>query len=199
VKKRVINVIMSLLFSITLVLTLISLTILNKNFIMKVLVSEGYVEKITEDINMDLKQQNIEYVILKKDTNEYLRAYVKSRYEYQKKDYKNIASDTINKHIMFMGNKDYKMYSYIVYAITLLMIIIVGNAFLKSKKTHDLANVFIYSFLFLVIIYGIIYFNIENMDEIIRSVLNIFNHIILGASIILLEIGIYKKRFKKLS
>lgn len=198
-KKQVINIVISILFSITLILTIISLTLLNKNFIMRVLVSKDYVHKITENINEDIKDLDADYVVLESDVEDYLKSYVKSRYKYEKKDYKNVASDIINEHILFMGNRNYRKYSYIIYVVTLVSIIITGNIFLKSKKRHDLASIFIYSFCLLVIVYGIIYFKIDNMGYIIKDIMDVENHIILGAGIILLEIGVYKKRFKKLS
>lgn len=166
---------------------------------MRVLVSKDYVHKITENINEDIKDLDADYVVLESDVEDYLKSYVKSRYKYEKKDYKNVASDIINEHILFMGNRNYRKYSYIIYVVTLVSIIITGNIFLKSKKRHDLASIFIYSFCLLVIVYGIIYFKIDNMGYIIKDIMDVENHIILGAGIILLEIGVYKKRFKKLS
>lgn len=84
-KKQVINIVISILFSITLILTIISLTLLNKNFIMRVLVSKDYVHKITENINEDLKDLDADYVVLESDVEDYLKSYVKSRYKYEKK------------------------------------------------------------------------------------------------------------------
>ena len=191
---------MSFLFSITLVLTIISLTVLNKNFVMKVIKDKGYVEVITSTINDEIIKEEKNYVISKENVESYLKEYVKSRYVYEVKDYGNEASDIINKHILFMGNKNYKKYIYIIYIGTLLSIIITGNIFLKSKRFHDLESIYIYSFIFMLFIYGSIYFNLDNMNYIVCEIMNVLNHIILGAGIILLEIGVYKKRrFKKLS
>lgn len=199
-KRRVVNILMSILFSITLILTIISLTVLNDRFVMKIIKDKGYVEKMTDNINNELKDENKDYIVLKRDVEKYLRDYVKSRYKYEKKNYGEYASDIINKHILFMGNRNYKKNIYIFYIITLLSIVITGNIFLKSKKLHDLDSIFIYSFILMVLVYGLFYFNIDNMHFIIRGIADILNHIILGVSIVLLEIGIYKKRrFKKLS
>ncbi|MDE5630999.1 MAG: hypothetical protein K2I70_05305 [Bacilli bacterium] len=199
-KKKIVNVVISILFSVTLVLTIVSLTVLNKNFIMRVVKNKGYVLEITNNINEDLMRENIDYQVKISDVEEYLNTYVKSRYKYEKKKYESIASDVINEHILFMGNRNYKMYSYIIYLITLISIVITGNVFLKSKRVHDLASIFILSFFELLIIYGMIYFKIDRLGYIIKDIVNILNHIRLGTGIILLEIGVYKKRrFKKLS
>lgn len=199
-KRRLVNVLISILFSITLVLTIISLTVLNKNFVIKVMTNKGYVDVITNAINEEIKVEDKDYVVLKDDVQNYLEDYVKSRYKYEVRDYGNEASDIINRNILFMGKENYKKYSYIIYVVTLLSIIITGNIFLKSKRFHDLASIYIYSFIFMVIIYGVIYFNIDDMNYIVGGIINVLNHIILGVGIILLEIGVYKKRrFKKLS
>lgn len=198
-KKKIVNISISILFSVTFILTIVSLTALNKHFVMKVMIDKGYVAKITNNINNDLKLEGIDYIASETDVKEYLQVYIKSRYKYEKIDYGNAASDIINEHILFMGDRDYRKYSYIVYVITLVSIIITGNIFLKSKKMHDLATIYIYSFGIMVLIYGVIYFNIDCMSYIVRELIDVINHIILGMGVILLEMGVYKKRFKKLS
>lgn len=197
-KKQVVNVSISILFSITIVLTIVSLTVLNDRFVMKVLDHNNYIFVIQEKINEDFKKNNIDRVIEKEEVKGYVKAYVKSRYKYEEKNYSSaMESKIINEHILFMGNKDYKFYSYIIYLLTLISIIITGNVFLKSKKYHDLANVYIYSFFILVFIYGIGYFNVDKFTLIVKEIVDLLNHIILGVGIVLLEIGLIKKQIIK--
>lgn len=199
-KRKLVNILLSILFSLTVILTITSLTILNDHFIMKVMDKLGYIEKIKDNINEDLKDNNLTYKVSLNVVKEEVNNYVKNRYKYEEKEYYNKKTDKIiNKYILFMGNKDYKKYSYIIYIITLISIIITGNIFIKSKKIHDLGNIFIYSFLIILIIYGIIYFNLDKLIPIVSGIIDVLNHIFLSAAIILLEVGIIKKqRLKKI-
>lgn len=193
-KRSVINLIISVLFSFTIILTIISLTILNHRFVMKVIDQHDYVTIITDNINKDLKENNIDYSLDKKSVKEYIKKYVKSRYKYE--EYKSSNKDAdkiINKYIIFMSNKNYKKYSYMLYLLTLISIIITGNIFLKSKRIHNLESIFIYTFILLTIAYGSIYFMADNMPIIVQTLVSTLNHIILAVGIVLLEIGLLKK------
>ncbi len=199
-KIKLINLGVSILFFISIVLTIISLTVLNDRFIMKVMDKKGYINLLTRNINEDLKKEHIAKEYSSSEVRGFIKDYVKGRYVYDEKTYETEKiSNIVNKHILFMGKKDYKKGSYIIYLITIISIIITGNVFLKSKKIHDLADIFIYTFVLLVICYGVIYFNLANLRPIVRGVIDILNHIILGGGVILLELGIIKKqRLKKL-
>lgn len=197
-KKNIVNILSSILFSITILLTIISLTVLNDRFIMKVIDHNNYIEQIQDNINKELKESSINKTLEKEEVRESVKKYVKSRYKYDEKKYSSeLESKKINKNILFMGNRNYKLYSYIIYFLTLISIIITGNIFLKSKKYHDLANIFIYSFFLLTFTYGIIYFSLDKYMFIVRGIINVLNHIILGGGIILLEAGIIKKQVIK--
>lgn len=200
-KRKTVNIGISILFTVTIVLTIISLTVLNYRFVMKVIDKSGYIKVITDNINNELNANNLDYNLSYEEVQKYIKKYVKSRYKYEEHKYDTKKVEQIvNKHILFLGNRDYKAISYMIYLITLISIIITGNIFLKSKRYHDLVDIFIYTFIILVMTYGIIYFNLDDSHFIVEKFVDVINHIILGVGIIFLEIGMYKKRrFKKLS
>ena len=89
---------------------------------------------------------------------------------------------------------------YGIFLITIVVVIIIGSLFIKTKGIHSLANIILISFPLLIIISGIVYIFISTDIDIINKVINSANDLLLGISIILFEIIIFKKiktRLKK--
>ena len=101
---------------------------------------------------------------------------------------------------------------YGTFLITIVVVIIIGSLFIKTKGIHSLDNIILISFPLLIvisgpsgagkdsIINGIVYIFISTDIDIINKVINSANDLLLGISIILFEIIIFKKiktRLKK--
>lgn len=192
-KRRVINILLSFLFSLTFILSLISLTLLNDNFVMMAIKSKGIISKVKNDINKELESNGYSYRIDDGTTEERINLYVEKRYSYKEDDITE-EDKIINKHIFFMDKKNYHMISYGIYILTLIMIFITGNIFIKSKRLHDLGYIFLISAGTFICLYGIIYFNLDNFNFILKDILDVFNHFILGSAILLGEWGFIRVR-----
>ena len=89
---------------------------------------------------------------------------------------------------------------YGTFLITIVVVIIIGSLFIKTKGIHSLDNIILISFPLLIVISGIVYIFISTDIDIINKVINSANDLLLGISIILFEIIIFKKiktRLKK--
>ena len=89
---------------------------------------------------------------------------------------------------------------YGTFLITIVVVIIIGSLFIKTKGIHSLDNIILISFPLLIIISGFVYIFISTDIDIINKVINSANDLLLGISIILFEIIIFKKiktRLKK--
>lgn len=192
-KKILINLILSIFFSITLISVVFCLTLLNNKFVIHQFEKNNYYDVILNNLkNEDLTlKYNLNQI--KKDVNNYIKNGYKNNYK------SNILGDTkkveiYNNHIKFLNLK-YEFYKIKVvgYIITFILVIFTGNVLLKTKKYHDIFLILIMGFVISVLGYGFIYIfnNIENI--IVSSVVNTANHYLLAISIILLEIGLFNK------
>lgn len=213
-KKVIGNSVLSILFTLTIVFSSISLTLCNDNFINKYLDKYHYSYIAYKEICKELDKIGLEgkYTLSEKEVKEDIQLFVKSKYNLNTIEKRihiddkiiieeSIIQDIYQDKINFLKIKrdDIKNIIYIIYLITLSLIVVTGSLFIKTKKGHSLKFIFSLSFLLLVSIYGIMYFNI-NDTTIFNKILINYNHVILGIGIILLEVAgymIYKEKRRK--
>ena len=177
--KKISSYLYAFLLSITVVFSLFSLTVLSKNFVLKVIDKSNYINIINESTGVSKKE-------IKKDLNKYIIN------KYQKL---NIKDKEYNKYINFM-NID-KNITYFIYLITILLIIITGNIFNKTKKKHDIKSILLISSIILIIVYGLIYI-LFNSSFILNEIVYTFNHYILFIAVLFLMISIFSKMLSHL-
>lgn len=198
-KKHLINSILAILFSIALVLSISCLTLLNDNFIIKVMDSNNYYSEVYKSIRVD-KNYNCE--VDKDKLIKDIKTYVKKGFNIDKVKVDNKCNDLYKEHISIdIFNKiNMRTVYYGTFLITIVVVIIIGSLFIKTKGIHSLDNIILISFPLLIIISGIVYIFISTDIDIINKVINSANDLLLGISIILFEIIIFKKiktRLKK--
>ena len=172
--KKISSYLYAFLLSITVVFSLFSLTVLSKNFVLKVIDKSNYINIINESTGVSKKE-------IKKDLNKYITN------KYQKL---NLKDKEYNKYINFM-NID-KNITYIIYLITILLIIVTGNIFNKTKKKHDIKSILLITSIMLIIIYGLIYI-LFNRTFILNEIVYTFDHYILFIAVLFLMISIFSR------
>lgn len=177
--KKISSYLYAFLLSITVIFSLFSLTVLSKNFVLKVIDKSKYINIINESTGVSKKE-------IKKDLNKYITN------KYQKL---NLKDKEYNKYINFM-NID-KNITYFIYLITILLIIITGNIFNKTKKKHDIKSILLISSIILIIVYGLIYI-LFNSSFILNEIVYTFNHYILFIAVLFLMISIFSKMLSHL-
>lgn len=198
-KKHLINSILAILFSIALVLSISCLTLLNDNFIIKVMESNNYYSEVYKSIRVD-KNYNCE--VDKDKLIKDIKTYVKKGFNIDKVKVDNKCNDLYKEHISIdiFNNINMRTVYYGTFLITIVVVIIIGSLFIKTKGIHSLDNIILISFPLLIVISGIVYIFISTDIDIINKVINSANDLLLGISIILFEIIIFKKiktRLKK--
>ena len=172
--KKISSYLYALLLSITVVFSLFSLTVLSKNFVLKVIDKSNYINIINESTGVSKKD-------IKKDLNKYVTN------KYQKL---NLKDKEYAKYINFM-NID-KNIAYIIYLITILLIIVTGNIFNKTKKKHDIKSILLITSIMLIIIYGLIYI-LFNSSFILNKIVYTFDSYILFIAVLFLMISIFSR------
>lgn len=198
-KKHLINSILAILFSIALVLSISCLTLLNDNFIIKVMDSNNYYSEVYKSIRVD-KNYNCE--VDKDKLIKDIKTYVKKGFNIDKVKVDNKCNDLYKEHISIdiFNNINMRTVYYGTFLITIVVVIIIGSLFIKTKGIHSLDNIILISFPLLIVISGFVYIFISTDIDIINKVINSANDLLLGISIILFEIIIFKKiktRLKK--
>lgn len=203
-KQRIIDIGLSLLFAITLIITIFCLTVLNKNFVVHSMDGENYYLKVYESIKKDFDARGLSYELTEDKVKEDIRVYVKNRY---RNDYYRFSNqelrDDYNKYIKFNNYfKDFDICSivYLIYLLDLVLIITTGCLFLKTKGIHSLNIIVISNFIVVFLLYGILTLFIDCNNDMINIVITKFSHYYLATAIILLEINIFsqiKARLKK--
>ncbi|MCH5167757.1 MAG: hypothetical protein J1F35_07735 [Erysipelotrichales bacterium] len=196
-ERRIISIALGILFSVSFLATVFSLTTLSKNFVKMVMKKNNYYEIVSEKIN----DNDFNIIIDKSDIKKDIDKYINSRY---KNTYIKVPSNIDNKEFRDVYNKyikfddffidcDIYMIISFIYIVDIILIILTGILFNKTKNIHNINTVVLTNFIMSIIIFGLIkvYLNIDNF--IINEVIKTFNNYYLGASIILLEMLILKK------
>lgn len=194
------NIILSILFSITFLLTVFSLTAMSKNFVKRVFVDNNYYEVIEKNINKNEYGIEIDASLIKKDLNKYINSRYMNTYFVlpNNKDNKNMR-DYYNENIKFLDylNFDVNSLIYIIYIITILFIIVTGLYFNKTKESHKLSVIIVSNFLVSVLIFGLVKIYFSSESTIVNAIIARANAYYLATSIILLDIIFLKKIFLK--
>ena len=189
-KNNILNIILSILLSITTFLVILVFTIFNKNYIKHILNKYNYYEDIRNNIISDLNEydSSLEYDLdindIVKDTNNYIDNNYKDKIYFNKINITNLdiipsnISDIYNNNIKFIKINNYSFIKDIFLLITLIMVIIVGILF----------NIFIYGILYIL-------FNTDSL--IIERIVITSLHYYLGLSIIIIEYVCFKKLLVK--
>ena len=82
---------------------------------------------------------------------------------------------------------------YVSFFINIILVVIVGSIFIKTRNKHNLENIFLISFPILILMYGAVYLFLDFDIFIIDKVIDTAGYLFLAISIILFEIVIFKK------
>lgn len=195
-KKVIINLGASILLTVTIILSIISLTLFNSRFMIKVVEHYQVSTSVITNFENRTNQSGVCVTIEKDKVKKDLEKYIKSGY--QEPNFKVNSNKAINKIYneeinLFKIDFSYKKIRYVVDIVTIIFVIITGNVFLKSKKYHNIYSIFIITSILLIAVFG---YNVIYMDgyfEILNKALNIINHIILASAIVLLEVSLWNK------
>lgn len=198
--KRVINIGLGLLFSGTFLLTVFTLTVLSKNFVLKVANENNMYEYILNKTcdNFATSDKNcLEVIDLKKVKKDFKR-YVTSKYknEYFYLDGEQIFRDSYNSSLKFdnyFSEYDITSTIYLIYAADIFLIILTGVIFLKTKSKHDLSEIIMINFIVSILGYGAIKIFLKIDNEFLESIFMLFNKYYLGSAIIVFELMIINK------
>ena len=202
-KRRLISSLLTVLFSIVIVLVLFCLTLLNDNFVIRVLKNNNYYSEVYKELMIDINTNyknddcSIDKDILEDDINRYFKkdfkvGNIKGNIECKsKKDLKSVYINHIKLDIF--DNVNMTLVYYLSFIVVIFLVVIVGSLFIKTKNSHDIFNIFIGSFPINILIYGLLYIFIDTDVKIVNELINVSLHLLLGISIILFEIGIFKK------
>ena len=196
--KVLINIGESLLLAFTILLTVFSVTVLNKNFVKYEFKRHDYYNTITNNIKNDINQNDIvvDTNDVTGDINNYIDSYYVDKLYSSKVSNNDEYRDTYNKHIRFIGPyKNMRLYRDIFDVVTLAFIILTGILFLKTKFKHNI-NIILISTGILGLIGSFIINNINNYDGILYRVINDSYHIYLGVNIIVMLIPLYIKIYR---
>lgn len=200
-KKFLINSGLSVLFTLAIVSSLLCLTVLNDNFVIKVLKNNEYYSEVYKDINVRLKSDKISCNIDKKSIENDINKYVKSYYRIDKVKINNDCKDIYKEYIRVSSIDKYNMKKvyYITFIITIILVIIVGSIFIRTGNVHNLDNIVMMSSILMILIYGGIYIFVDTNIDIVNKVIDSANHLMLAVAIILFEIIVFKKLKSKVS
>lgn len=171
--KKTYNFILAVIFSLTIIVSSFSLTVMSKRLQLKTI-------KKNEIINEMYDETKVDKDIIKKDLQDYINSnYKKTTYENKKYE----------KNINFFLVSNYKR---IIYVITIILIVITGCLFNKTKKKHNLYSIVFITSLILVVFYGVTYITI-NINIVFNYLLNIYLHFILIVADLFFILGVVNK------
>lgn len=198
--KKLSNISLTILFSICTFLVIAFLTFFNPHFIIHEMEKYHYYEHVIDKMNFCLESSNIEYHYLENDLKNDIKKYVKSRY----KDYyignkidsveysESIYLEHVKFDNWFKDNHIHEL-TYILFITILMLVIVTGSIFIKTKKIHNIDKIMFFSSILLIISFGLIkiFLNINN-DFIYHAIID-SSYYILGVGIVFLEVSIFKK------
>ena len=175
--NKALNILLSILLSVSLFLTIIYITMFNMNYIKFELRIHSYYDTILNNIESS-SNEKIDKNTLIKDVNEYVDSYFKK--------YKD--DTTYNRNVAFLNKyNNMRLYHDIVGLSTIGIIVITGILFIKTKKIHNIKFIIYLTSIIGILLSFVIYLNI-NYNEIINMLLKDYYYIYLGINIILLLI-----------
>lgn len=200
------NILLIILFSITAFLSMVCLTLFNTNFVLHKMEEFDYYDIQYNSLTNYLKSNSIEFKINKSDLKNDIEEYVKSRYsKYYIHNKIEASTNTDNIYLDYVKfNNILEKYNanliiYISFIVTILLVILTGSIFIRTKKKHNLNFIFLISSLILIVIYGIIYLLFSTNNEFFNYIVNESLHYLLGLSVILLDLVFLNKIRKRIS
>ena len=200
------NILLIILFSITAFLSMVCLTLFNTNFVLHKMEEFDYYDIQYNSLTNYLKSNSIEFKINKSDLKNDIEEYVKSRYsKYYIHNKIEASTNTDNIYLDYVKfNNILEKYNanliiYISFIVTILLVILTGSIFIRTKKKHNLNFIFLISSLILIVIYGIFYLLFSTNNEFFNYIVNESLHYLLGLSVILLDLVFLNKIRKRIS
>lgn len=200
------NILLIILFSITAFLSMVCLTLFNTNFVLHKMEEFDYYDIQYNSLTNYLKSNSIEFKINKSDLKNDIEEYVKSRYsKYYIHNKIEASTNTDNIYLDYVKfNNILEKYNanliiYISFIVTILLVILTGSIFIRTKKKHNINLILSISSIILIVIYGIIYLLFNTNNEFFNYIVNESLHYLLGLSVILLDLVFLKKIRKRIS
>lgn len=200
------NILIIILFSITAFLSMVCLTLFNTNFVLHKMEEFDYYDIQYNSLTNYLKSNSIEFKINKSDLKNDIEEYVKSRYsKYYIHNKIEASTNTDNIYLDYVKfNNILEKYNanliiYISFIVTILLVILTGSIFIRTKKKHNINLILSISSIILIVIYGIIYLLFNTNNEFFNYIVNESLHYLLGLSVILLDLVFLNKIRKRIS
>ncbi len=200
------NILLIILFSITAFLSMVCLTLFNTNFVLHKMEEFDYYDIQYNSLTNYLKSNSIEFKINKSDLKNDIEEYVKSRYsKYYIHNKIEASTNTDNIYLDYVKfNNILEKYNanliiYISFIVTILLVILTGSIFIRTKKKHNINLILSISSIILIVIYGIIYLLFNTNNEFFNYIVNESLHYLLGLSVILLDLVFLNKIRKRIS
>ena len=200
------NILIIILFSITAFLSMVCLTLFNTNFVLHKMEEFEYYDIQYNSLTNYLKSNSIEFKINKSDLKNDIEEYVKSRYsKYYIHNKIEASTNTDNIYLDYVKfNNILEKYNanliiYISFIVTILLVILTGSIFIRTKKKHNINLILSISSIILIVIYGIIYLLFNTNNEFFNYIVNESLHYLLGLSVILLDLVFLNKIRKRIS
>lgn len=209
---KIINILEGILLAITIYLIIICITLVNSHFIIHVLDINNYYDIIYNNIKNDMSNYdsnltyNLDIKFIREDVKDYVKSYYSDNIYINRIIVNDIdiipneISDIYNNNIKF--NKIIKNVRFkhdIIYLITIIMVILTGIIFIKTKYKHNIKFIMFISGIILIIMYGISYCLLNINIDIINKIFIKSFHYILAIGILLFEYYIFDYFMKKLN
>ena len=201
--KKLIDILLTVLLTITIFLVCFSMTILNNSFVKLDLLIHNYYETVKNNIDEQIDyDHSVDINHIKNDVNNYINGFyadriyenkISTNVENKDSELKQIYNDNI-KFIKPMHN--IKLYHDIFDIATIVFVIIVGYLFIKTKEKHSLNLILIISSILGIIVSGVIYV-CNDYTGIMKILINDSYYFYLGINILILLLTIFKYLLKK--
>lgn len=199
------NIVLIVLFTISCFFSMMCLTLFNTNFVLYKMEEFNYYEKQYDSLTNYLNSNSIEYKIKKSDFKYDIEKYVKNRYSkyyiHNKIESSTNTDDIYLDYVKFnnvLEKYNVNLIIYVSFIITILLVIVTGNIFIRTKGRHNLNLIFSSSSIILIVIYGAFYLLFNTNNEFLEFLVNESLHYLLGISVIILDIVFIKRIRKKI-
>lgn len=199
------NIVFIVLFSLASFLSILCLTLFNTNFVLNKMEKFNYYEIQYESLTNYLKNNSIEFKLKKSDLKYDIEKYVKSRYNkyyIHNKIESNTNTDRIYlDYVKFndtLEKYNVHLIIYVIFIITILLVIVTGIVFIRTKGKHNLNFIFLISSIILIIVYGMIYLLFSTNNDFFNYLIDESSHYLLGLAVLLLDIVFFSKISKRI-
>ena len=199
--NKVLNILLTIILTITIFVICVSMTILNNRFVKLELTIHNYYEVIKNNIDKQVEvDHSVDIKDIKNDVNNYINGYYEDR-TYESKIYteNNIdLSSVYNENIRFIKPmNNIKLYHDLFDIATILFITLTGYVFVKTKGKHNLNLILILSGIIGIIVAGVIY-TLNGYSNFMQILVNDLYYVYLGINIFVILFVVFKKVFKSI-